>query len=799
METNNRNRTLLLLFLIVLLTLLTYLTITIVREPFIGAEILHTDNGEYVVKLVEPAGQAVIKGIRPGDRIVMVNGKPAGQYENAIKFNSIEMANSVVVMHLDGIEERITFMGGWSGDHTGWEMLIQLYIPLISFVIFSALSIFLYLKRKNDAAALMLMLFFVAIGLSYYSSAASYRSDRIGISIIYLILPNISLLFMMFMNKYLFRFNVAFIEKKQLSLLAFIFVSISGACLVYVWTDFMSVEVFFYVKMLYFGTLLIGNFIVIIQLVKKYLYYRSSKLNSLFKIMLSAHLVAFTPFTTMNLLPLLVGGGQILPAAFTALFLFALPIIYFYLLTSNQLFDIDFILTRFKYYTLLALFPSLALATCFLFIVSNTNYMPPWNRWIIIFIVVYIGMTLFLYAKEQIDHKFRPKLFKAMYSYQDSLDRFSRKIARVMKQADLEAVLRQEISELLPVNRITFLLVDQAENIVFPMGEGSEELITGEFLLGTVSSLKLGEMIDLPYGLGLVIGRQRSRYHILWIGMKTNHTRFNSDELRWLKTMSNYASIVFENLYLIEGLIEDFESEVRKEHTTSPWVLRLLFCLSENERRNLAADLHDSALQDQLIWYRKLEAITMDHPMTQKLGVELEEVKEGLLDVIHQIRETCNELRPPLLKEMGVVEAVESIIEHTQMRVNFAVHFRAGAFHRPLNEEQITAIYRIVQELLRNADKHSQAKLITLELELRKGTIYFRYQDDGIGMDVKEMNESFDHMGLSGVKERVTGLEGDISFYSQRGSGLEIVILLPEMMTTGRSERGISRDSYLIS
>ncbi|MCF2940086.1 ATP-binding protein [Paenibacillus alkaliterrae] len=406
---------------------------------------------------------------------------------------------------------------------------------------------------------------------------------------------------------------------------------------------------------------------------------------------------------------------------------------------------------------------------------------------------------MFLYAKEQIDQRFRPKLFKAMYSYQDSLDRFSRKIARVMKQTDLEAVLKQEITELLPVNRITFLLIEQSENTVYPMGEHPEELITAEFLLGTVNSLQVGELIELPYGLGLVIGRQRSRYHILWIGLKTNHTRFNSDELRWLKTMSNYASIVFENLYLIEGLIEDLESEVRKEHSTSPWVLRLLFCLSENERRKLAADLHDSALQDQLLWYRKLEAIMMDHPLSDKLGRELEDIKEGLLDVIHQIRETCNELRPPLLKEMGVVEAVESIIEHTQMRVNFAVDFRAKPFSRPLNEEQITAIYRIVQELLRNADKHSQAKLITLELELRKGTIYFRYKDDGIGMDVNQMIASFEHMGLSGIKERVTGLEGDISFNSQRDNGLEVVILLPEMMTTGRPERGISRDSYLIS
>ncbi len=557
-------------------------------------------------------------------------------------------------------------------------------------------------------------------------------------------------------------------------------------------------NVFVSIRTVYYGTLLVGNFLCIVLLVKKYLYHRHTKLNSLFKITLTSHIVAFTPFTVMNVLPLFVGSAQFLPAAFTAPFLFVLPVVYFYLLTSNQLFDIDFILTRFKYYTFLALLPSVLITFGVTAVMKSQSSMS-WIMFVQTFVIVYTGVTLFLYIKEQIDHKFRPKLFKAMYSYQDSLDRFSRKIARVMKRADLEAVLRQELNELLPVSRIDFLLVDQTDSIVKPIGDTPEEQGTAIFLLQVADTLKVGEMVELPHGLGLVIGRQRSKYHVVWIGSKTNHTRFNSDELRWLKTMANYASIVFENLYLIEGLIEDLESEVRKEQTTAPWVLRLLFCLSENERRKLAADLHDSALQDQLLWYRKLESVIMDHPISDKLGHELEDIKEGLLDVIHQIRETCNELRPPLLKEMGVVEAVESIVAHSQMRDNFAIDFRPKTFHQPLNEEQITAIYRIVQELLRNAAKHSYANLVTLELEQRTDEIYFRYKDDGKGMDVDYMKASFEHMGLSGIKERVASLEGEISFRSKRGEGLEVVISLPETMTNGRSERGLLRDSYLIS
>lgn len=798
MKTTPFNRISAILLFSVFVATLVYLTIVITGMPSIGVLLTKESDEVYIVQSVEPAGQAQILGIGPDDQIVLVNGEPARNYNNVMKFNSLEYADNVFVKHQDGTTALIHFSKVWTSDYSTRELTLQVYIPGISLLIFFAFSAFLFVKRKNDPAAIMLILFFMSIGICYYSSAASHRSDPVGLSVIYVILPLISLIFMKFMNIYLQRFDTIFISNKQLLSLFILTGAVSSFSLLYIWTNLFEFEVLAYIKIAFGGVVLIGNLVCLYRLLYKFIKHRHTKLKSLFTITLISHIIAFTPFATMNLLPLILGQKQIMPAAFTALFLFILPVVYFYLSTSNQLFDIDFILTRFKYYTALSFVPAVLVATAISFLLLSGNR-GIWSYWFYLFLISFVSMTLFLYVKEQIDQRFRPKIFKAMYSYQDSLDRFSRSIARVMKQADLEGVLEQEISSLLPVNRITFLIVDQEEQGVFPLTDDQEEKLTGDFLLGIVNSLKLGELIDLPYGLGLIIGKQRSRYHVLWIGLKTNHTRFNSDEIRWLKTMANYSSVVFENLYLIEGLIEDLESEVRREHATSPWVLRMLFLLSENERRKLAADLHDSALQDQLIWYRKLETVMMDHPMTDKLGHELEEIKEGLLDVIHQIRETCNELRPPLLKEMGVVEAVESIIEHTQMRVNFEVQFNWKPFNEPMDEEQITVIYRIVQELLRNADKHSGAKLVQLELELREGTLYFRYQDNGIGMDVNHMVESFEHMGLSGIKERVASLEGDISFYSELGKGLEVIILMPIIMSSGLSERGITHDSYLIS
>lgn len=63
----------------------------------------------------------------------------------------------------------------------------------------------------------------------------------------------------------------------------------------------------------------------------------------------------------------------------------------------------------------------------------------------------------FLFFKEKIDYYFRPKLFRELYHYQGSLERFSKQISKVMMRSDLEAAIYKEINEILPVSRSAFL------------------------------------------------------------------------------------------------------------------------------------------------------------------------------------------------------------------------------------------------------------------------------------------------------------------------------------------------------
>jgi two-component system sensor histidine kinase ComP len=206
-------------------------------------------------------------------------------------------------------------------------------------------------------------------------------------------------------------------------------------------------------------------------------------------------------------------------------------------------------------------------------------------------------------------------------------------------------------------------------------------------------------------------------------------------------------------------------------------ILRLFFKLSENERKNLSQDLHDAALQEQIIWYRKLEALSSDRNLPNGLREQLQQITDGLLDVIYEIRSTCNELRPPMLKETGLKTSI--LFDSMQLRTNYGIYFDACDFQDHLNEDLSIGIYRIVQELLHNATKHAKATEVHINLTSYLDHVRLVYEDNGVGMNLTSDEESFQSMGIYGIKERVRSMEGNIELRSSPEQGLVVFVSIP--------------------
>jgi PAS domain S-box-containing protein len=332
---------------------------------------------------------------------------------------------------------------------------------------------------------------------------------------------------------------------------------------------------------------------------------------------------------------------------------------------------------------------------------------------------------------------------------QASLNRLSHDLAGVMKVSELESRLLEEVRAVLP---------DAGVSI-------DEEPAAGETpdVSGTIR-VRIGEK---PHPVYLTISADRP---------------LQKNEEEWLETAIRYVTILYDNLHRTEDLMKRLEDLVAADETPT-WMLRLLFRLSEKERASLSSDLHDSVLQDLIIWYRKLESLRSAGSFDERTRSELAQIEEGLLDSIHQIRITCNELRPPFLLKMGLVESLKSLLQYARMFANYEIEFAADPLDASLNEDQILGLYRIVQELLNNANKHSRADKVSMALADDGDFVQFRYSDDGVGTELSGLEGSYQHMGITGIEKRVQSLEGRAVFRSAPDQGFHVAIRIPKQTT----------------
>ena len=338
------------------------------------------------------------------------------------------------------------------------------------------------------------------------------------------------------------------------------------------------------------------------------------------------------------------------------------------------------------------------------------------------------------------------------FRLQTSLDRFSHDLFGVMKVSQLERRLVREVRDVLKATKVSLIEEEQNNDV-------------------------LCKIIETEKGYCLKIGEIKGKSYLLCIDEKPATMMITSKRV-WLETITRYVSVLFDNFLLIEDLTKELEQTVGQQ-VAPTWLLRLLFNLSENERKRLSQDLHDAALQEQIVWYRKLDLLLMDESITGDIREQLGQITQGLLDVVYQIRITCNELRPPLLKEEGLISSLEALFDFTQLRTNYSIEFDTVDFNHCISDDLLIGLYRIVQELLANATKHSYATEVRIALFSQSECIQLGYEDNGVGMDLETMKDSFNSMGIYGIKERVRSMNGVIEFNSSKNNGFSISISIP--------------------
>ncbi len=207
--------------------------------------------------------------------------------------------------------------------------------------------------------------------------------------------------------------------------------------------------------------------------------------------------------------------------------------------------------------------------------------------------------------------------------------------------------------------------------------------------------------------------------------------------------------------------------------------LRRTLAAAEQERRRWARELHDDTLQA-LGGLRVLLSSARRWHDVDSLHAALDGAVEQLGQEIANLRSLITELRPAALDQLGLGPALEVLCERVRdahgLRITSTVKLGDGGRQR-LDPEIETVVYRVVQESLTNAARHSRGEHVEVEVIDNGDQLRIAIRDDGRGFDVAAPSRGF---GLSGMHERISLAGGRLEIAST-GSGTEIEAVVPSL------------------
>ena len=188
--------------------------------------------------------------------------------------------------------------------------------------------------------------------------------------------------------------------------------------------------------------------------------------------------------------------------------------------------------------------------------------------------------------------------------------------------------------------------------------------------------------------------------------------------------------------------------------------------LQEEERQRLAADLHDDA--GPLLATARL--YLNENLVNQDKATQLQSIfqaRQIIDDTIQLIRNISHSLMPPTLKNFGLESAINDLFQKISGSGAINASSRFHEYKERLKGEKELIIFRVVQELINNILKHSNASFIHLTQNVHGDKFYLRIHHDGRGIvqsDFEKLNKSNVGLGLKNISSRLKVVQGNINF-----------------------------------
>jgi two-component system NarL family sensor kinase len=195
----------------------------------------------------------------------------------------------------------------------------------------------------------------------------------------------------------------------------------------------------------------------------------------------------------------------------------------------------------------------------------------------------------------------------------------------------------------------------------------------------------------------------------------------------------------------------------------------------ENERRRIAADLHDEV--GPLLSAVKLQINHIDGNSDEEQAL-IQKSSTHIDDIIRKMREISNDLLPNTLVRRGLPAAIQDFIGKLKNASNIQIDFQHSDAVRFDTSIEVN-MYRIVQEIIHNSIKHSQAAHLRIRLHMSEKILRLSTEDDGVGFDYEQMRKTKGGLGLLNLQSRTDVMGGEFSFESGKGKGTRYLFEIP--------------------
>jgi signal transduction histidine kinase len=270
-------------------------------------------------------------------------------------------------------------------------------------------------------------------------------------------------------------------------------------------------------------------------------------------------------------------------------------------------------------------------------------------------------------------------------------------------------------------------------------------------------------------------------FGVLLIGSE-RRLQFHPSQLEYFNAVADQAVIALQNAQLYQDLRAEKQRMVQAD---------------EEARKELARDLHDGPTQSVAAIAMRINFIRslIDRDPEQALE-ELDKVERLARETSQEIRGMLFTLRPLLLETEGLAAALEAVINRIRETDNLMVRMVGEEHTEMLNERAQGVVFSVIEEALGNARKYAHATLIDVRFWRESDLFVAQVQDNGVGFDVHDVNDSYSirgSLGLVNMQERAERIDGSLRIESEPGAGTTVTMVLPLSPDVVRQQHPLSQ------